>query len=495
MAYGGERAWTDAALGDKGGVDVVVLESEDELRAFLEAAGAREGNASTKIVRGSGRRALMAVWYDAQRPAASELRVAAGVAQLAADGRPVDLFLQGVRTDARAALVVRVAKECFRLSTVGSLARVTFLGAGSRDRGDAAERLARNIRDAAELVNLPSNVVFPSSLARRLAAWAPAARVRVQVLEGAALRRAGLGLLEGIGRSGEHGPCALVVAPSGQGKTRARTMARTRTTTTTRPLVLLVGKGVTYDSGGLALKPLRSMTDMHSDMTGAAVAAAVARCFEFGAAPGCAFDVALVLPMAENLVSARAVRPGDVLVAADGTRVEVNNPDAEGRLLLADAIAYGCARFRPDAVVDFGTLTGSAAAAHPSLDAAFYAEDDAAAAALLEPAAGPRLGERAWRMPPWGAEDDWRVGSSVADCRNSEPGAAADGYLAAVFLRRFVPEALRARWVHVDLAQTRSATGDMFTCGGVELGVRLLPRLAALAAADAKKKKKKTKTH
>ncbi len=445
-----------------------MLEREASLRGFLEAVGAREGDASTKLLRGRGRGPLMAVWYDAARPAASAERVAVGVAQLAGDdaARPVSLYLHGVEArDARAAIVLRLANELFRTSGMPQaegMQRVTFFGLGSRGDGEAAEALGACALEAAELVNLPSNVLYPRALAGRLASWLGACG-RVTVLEGPALRRARLGLVEGVGGSGEHAPCVLVLEPARRDRTR--------------PLVLLVGKGVTYDSGGLALKPLPAMAGMQGDMAGAAVAAAVAR-LSCGAGDR-PFDVAAVLPMAENLVSARAVRPSDVLRACDGTTVEVNNPDAEGRLLLADAVAYGCARFSPDAVVDFGTLTGTAEGLHPGLQAAFYAEDDRVARAVSD--AGEAAGERAWRMPPWGGEDEHLLSSTTADCRNTVPGTRADGYVAALFIRRFVPPELRARWVHIDLASYSSATGGLLVCGGAALGARLLPGLAVLA--------------
>jgi leucyl aminopeptidase len=466
-------------------VDVVVLQDAGELRALLAAAGAREANASSKIVEAGSGRALMAVWYDAERPHASAERVATGVAQLldADADAAVELYLAGVAdAAARAAIALCVSKECFRMplpmpatsaaAAASAPARVTFHGAGSRAVGEGAARVAAASAAAAELENLPGNVLYPSELARRLAAWFPA-RATTLFAGVAELRRRGFGLVAGVGAGGERPPCVAVVdlssARRGGGRASGRPEARKR--------VLLVGKGVTYDSGGLALKPLHAMLGMHGDMSGAAVAAAVARCV----AAELDVDVVLVLPMAENLVSARAVRPGDVLTAHGGTTVEVTNPDAEGRLLLADALAYGCRRFRPDAVVDFATLTHTAETLHPALEAAFYAEDERVAAAVV--AAGEASGERAWRMPPWGAQDAHLVASNVADCRNAVAGPAglAGGYLAAVFLRRFVPPELCARWVHVDLSMARSRTAGLLTGGGVALGVRVV---AALLAAD-----------
>ena len=234
---------------------------------------------------------------------------------------------------------------------------------------------------------------------------------------------------------------------------------------------MLIGKGITYDSGGLSLKPPGAMYGMHGDKAGAAAAAMV---FAAAAADPAFRDARLVclLPVAENAVGPDALRPGDVVTAVNGLRVEVVDPDAEGRLVLADALAYSTA-FRPDLVVDFATMTGVGATIHPGVTAALYTGSDRLAA--MASAAGERSGERVWRMPPWPEYDD-EIESLVpgAELRNAGWAPESDGYMAALFLRRFVPESCRdSCWVHLDICKNDVGNG-VFVGSGVVLGIQLL---------------------
>jgi leucyl aminopeptidase len=205
----------------------------------------------------------------------------------------------------------------------------------------------------------------------------------------------------------------------------------------------MVGKGITFDSGGLALKPLDSMVRMKYDMAGAAAVLGA-----FSALPALDPPVRIValVAAAENLPGPASFRPGDVVRMLDGTTVEVTNTDAEGRLVLADALAYA-RRFAPAAVVDLATLTGAVRVALGPWAAGLFTDDDALAAALLE--AGAASGERLWRMPCWD-EVAGELRSDVADLVNSA-GRDGGAVIAAVFLKRF---AAGLRWAHLDIAST-----------------------------------------
>jgi leucyl aminopeptidase len=229
--------------------------------------------------------------------------------------------------------------------------------------------------------------------------------------------------------------------------------------------VVVIGKGVTFDSGGLSLKPADGMVRMKYDMSGAA---AVIGLFHLLPAIDPPFPVVGLIPSAENMPGGKALRPGDVVRTLDGTTVEVTNTDAEGRLLLADALGYA-RRLEPACVVDLATLTGAIRIALGGLAAGLFTPDDDLAAELL--AASQSTGERIWRMPVW-EEYEAELRSDTADLMNSgsRDGGAA---IAAAFLARF---ARGMRWAHLDIASTAWATADRpdQPRGPTGFGVRLL---------------------
>jgi leucyl aminopeptidase len=241
--------------------------------------------------------------------------------------------------------------------------------------------------------------------------------------------------------------------------------------------VVLVGKGITFDSGGLSLKPNDAMKAMKTDMAGgAAVIAAMSALASLGVPD----KVTGLVPAAENLPSGQAYRPGDVLTMFGGRTVEVLNTDAEGRLVLADAIAYADAHLEPDLIVDLATLTGAARVALGSSRAALYSTSEELAAALL--AAGEASGDRLWRMP-LAQEYRQALDSPVADLSNvprEPPGAGS--ITAALFLREFTGT---RPWAHLDIAAAaRSGSDDgELSAGGTGFGARLLLRWLAESAA------------
>jgi leucyl aminopeptidase len=216
--------------------------------------------------------------------------------------------------------------------------------------------------------------------------------------------------------------------------------------------VALVGKGVTFDTGGIDIKPAARMEEMKGDMAGAAVVAgtmlALAMRKETRAVVG-------VVPLVENMPSGASYRPGDVVRAYDGRTIEIIDTDAEGRLILADALAYTARRFKPRAIVDMATLTGSVIAALGHLYAGIFANDETLAASLV--AAGRPVGERLWRLP-LDPDYDVHLKSDIADIRQVAPDEeSADAVHAAQFLQGFVAG---APWAHLDIAGVEYLRGE-----------------------------------
>jgi leucyl aminopeptidase len=232
--------------------------------------------------------------------------------------------------------------------------------------------------------------------------------------------------------------------------------------------VVLVGKGITFDTGGISLKPRESMKLMRKDMAGAAAVVAAT----LGVADlGLPMRVTALAPLAENAVSGSAYRPGDVITHYDGTTSESTNSDAEGRLVLADALGYAVARLAPDVVIDLATLTGANAVALGRRTAALYSHDDELAAALT--AAGEAVGERMWRLP---LPDDYveYLHSDIAD-RHSSPARGAGSVVAALYLREFLGDRV-THWAHLDTSAPSWAdtTADDQVKGATGWGARML---------------------
>ncbi len=315
--------------------------------------------------------------------------------------------------------------------------------------------IAESLGFARDLVNTPPRDLPPAVLAERAAAYARPAGVTVEILDEKALAKGGYGGITAVG----------------QGSTRPpRLVAMRWTPQTSGGHVALVGKGITFDSGGLSLKPPTAMETMKDDMAGAAAVAAVVV-----AAARLALPVTVTgwLCCAENMPSGSAIRPGDVLTMLSGTRVEVLNTDAEGRLVLADGL-HRAAADEPDALVDVATLTGAALVALGPKIAGLMANDDAFRDRVQ--AAAGAAGEDVWPMPlPRELRD--RLDSAVADLANVPPTAGRDAGMltAGLFLQEFVPDALP--WAHLDIAgpawNAGEASGDVAK-GGTGFGVRTL---------------------
>ncbi len=331
------------------------------------------------------------------------------------------------------------------------------------DDGDGARRVRRAVtRSRAQLVaralaHTPSNTKNPAWLARQARTLAGRSGLGVKVWDERALRREGFGGLLAVG-GGSATPPRLVRLEHAPEHAEAST-----------PHVVLVGKGITFDTGGLQVKPADGMLGMKTDMSGAAVVLAV-----LGACTELEVPVRVtgLLALAENAVGGAAYRPGDVVTQYGGTTVEIGNTDAEGRIVLADALAYADAHLDPDVLVDVATLTGAARIALARVMAPVFATDEALASALV--AAGGSSGETLWRMP---LADTYRraLDSDVADLTHIAPGVGAGAVTAALFLREFVGQ---RRWAHLDIAGTGRSDVDAGTTakGGTGFGTRLLLR-------------------
>ena len=336
----------------------------------------------------------------------------------------------------------------------------------ARTLAPAVERGARWAEAAClarDLINTPGQDLVPERLAARAREIGRDTGARVDVLGVPQLERLGMGALLAVGRGSLHPPRLIVLDRPARGTRAPR--RRTRAGAASGPTVVLIGKGVTFDTGGISLKPRENMHRMKYDMAGAAAVLGV-----FSALPDLdlPFRVVGIIPSAENMPGGRALKPGDVVRSMDGTTIEVTNTDAEGRLLLADALGYA-RRFAPVAVVDLATLTGAITLALGHLAAGLFTGDETLAAELG--AAADASGERVWRMPLW---DDYapEMRSDTADILNS---AAREGgaCLAAIFLKRF---AGGMPWAHLDIAGTAWAPVDRphEPRGGTGWGVRLL---------------------
>jgi leucyl aminopeptidase len=311
-------------------------------------------------------------------------------------------------------------------------------GSGGR-RGLAGALAAGQVRAAAtnlarDLSNEPANALHPADLAAAARKLLAGKGVTVKVKDEKELAKEGFGGIIGVGQGAEHPPRLIELRYAPKGATGE---------------VVLVGKGITFDSGGLSLKPPDSMRTMKTDMSGAA--AVLATMSALGDLE-VAVNVTGYLAAAENMPSGAATRPGDVLTMKNGKTVEVLNTDAEGRLVMADALALGAAA-RPDAIIDVATLTGACAVALGNRYSGLMANDEALAAELLEAAA--EAGEPTWRLPlPPEYHKD--IESDLADLKN-----VGDRYGGALFAGLFLQEFVDGRpWAHLDIAGPARAEAD-----------------------------------
>ena len=310
---------------------------------------------------------------------------------------------------------------------------ITVVGTASSSDVEGARVSAEAVWRVRDLVSLPPNVLHPQSFVQRVSAMAASLDVSLEVLDEKALRDQGYGGLTAVGQGSNNPPRLMVLRWSPPGAKKH---------------IALVGKGITFDSGGLSLKPANSMVGMKYDMTGAAVVSAVALASAASATPTA---VTAWVCLAENMPSGSAARPNDVITIKNGTTVEILNTDAEGRLVLADGLSAASAE-NPDLIIDVATLTGAARVALGERYAGLMGSDDAVS--QVREAAG-RVGELVWPMP---LPEELRslLKTDVADIANAKPGNTLGGMLlAGLFLQEFIgkdAQGNRVPWAHLDIA-------------------------------------------
>ena len=342
----------------------------------------------------------------------------------------------------------------------GKLIRALTVLEPDRRSGAAARDGARLGRIAAEatclardLINEPANVVTPTFLARRAAEIAKGGGLTVRVLERAECAKMGMGAYIGVAQGSEEPPkfIHLTYAP----KRRARRR------------VVVIGKGITFDSGGLDLKTADGMLRMKGDMSGAAAVLGLFQALPLLRLP---VEVHGLIAATENMPSGTAQRPGDIVRAMNGLTIEIGNTDAEGRLTLADALAYAVKHIKPDEMIDLATLTGAVVIALGLGVSGVMANDDGLAARVLAAADG--AGERMWRLP---LHDEYKDGlkSEVADLNNISSQRGAGAIVAGLFMREFTEG---VPWAHLDIAGTAFTERELplGPRGGTGVGVRTL---------------------
>jgi leucyl aminopeptidase len=320
------------------------------------------------------------------------------------------------------------------------LKKITFGIDGHNEQAVAEEALAQGLAIAEgmalakNLGNLPPNICHPTYVAEQAQAMAREFKLDCEILERADMEKLGMHSLLSVAQ-GSHQPPKLIVLHHKGGKTGEKP-------------VVLVGKGVTFDTGGISLKPAPDMDEMKFDMCGAA---GVLGTMQAVARMKLPLNLTVIVPATENMPGGGATRPGDIVTSMSGQTIEILNTDAEGRLILCDALTYA-ERFDPDTVIDVATLTGACVVALGEVASGLFANKDTLARKLLE--AGEVAHDRAWHMPLW---DDYQeqLKSPFADMGNIG-GRLAGAVTAACFLSRFTK---KYDWAHLDIAGTANKSG------------------------------------
>ena len=421
-------------------------ESVGEIEVALQALGAKAGPEQlTRLhVPSLPVSSVLAVGLGSERDEwpAETIRRAAGVAARSLSGVSavittlselhLEAAIEGLILGSYQMHEFRSAKT---LPSEPMLSKITALSTarGAKASAERAVAIASAVATARDLVNTPPSHLHPAEFAQRAKALGTAAGLQVQILDEKALAKGGYGGVIGVGKGSSNPPRLVRLTYRGATGRKGRRKA---------PVVALIGKGITFDTGGISIKPAAQMHHMTSDMAGAA---AVVATMVLAADRGLPIDVIATVPMAENMPSATAQRPGDVLTQYGGTTVEVLNTDAEGRLILADAIVRAC-EDKPDYLIETSTLTGAQTVALGARIPGVMGSDEFRdrVAALSQ-----REGENGWPMPlPDELKDDLK--STVADLANISSQRFAGMLVAGVFLREFVADGVQ--WAHIDIA-------------------------------------------
>lgn len=475
------------------GAHVVLATTGAKLGAAAQAADVRAGGAISRALKASRFNGELAEIIDILAPAGGKLSrlIVAGIGDAdkadslkfellggALAGRflasgegqltlAVDDGFKAGSADAAAALATGLILRSYRFDRYRtkepqtrkpSLTRASILCSDYKQANSAfsaAESIASGVFFTRDLVSEPANVLTPKEFATRLKALTALGLV-VDVLGEKEMRKLGMGALLGVAQGSVNEPQLVIMRWNGLG-------ARSKT-----PPVAFIGKGVTFDTGGISIKPAAGMEQMKWDMGGAG---AVAGAMVALARRKAKAHVVGVVGLVENMPSGTAQRPGDVVTSLSGQTVEVINTDAEGRLVLCDALWYTQDRFKPSLMIDLATLTGAIMISLGHEHAGLFANNDDLARQLV--GAGLATGDKLWRMP-MGEAYDKLINTPIADMKNVGPREAGS-ITAAQFLKRFVRD---IPWAHLDIAGTVWSDKDslLWEKGATGYGVRLLDR-------------------
>lgn len=344
-----------------------------------------------------------------------------------------------------------------------ALKNLTFQHLGSKDPVERPQQIisrasvmAQAQAEARRLADMPPNLLYPESFAEEAKVAAMRHKLKITVWESEKIALEGAGGLLAVGRGSRRGPVMVILEYPGRAAGKDP--------------VALVGKGVTFDSGGLCIKPAENMRLMKSDMSGAAAVLSAVCAAEELRLPQALLGV---MPLAENMPDGDAWRPGDIVRTLSGHSVEVVNTDAEGRMVLADGLTLA-QKYHPARVIDIATLTGACQVALGQSVAGLFSNDDLLASEIAE--AGRRTGEDFWRMPLYAPYED-ELKSDLADFRHTGVRGGGPAINAALFLQRFVKAPLP--WAHLDIAGTARSLKKSPSCpeGATGFGVRTLLKL------------------
>ncbi len=393
----------------------------------------------------------------------TQLRRALGKAARAARGlkkTEIAVALAGLNIEAATeALILGLARyiEFKKDKDATEIETITLLSPDAAT-SEAAIARAQIIANATlkcrHLVNTPSNLKSPELFAQVAREIGEESGLQVTVWDEQKIQDEKMGALYAVGKGSDNPPRFIVIeyAPAG---------------TENDAPICLVGKGISFDTGGYSLKPSASMEEMKDDMAGAGIVLSVMSAVK---AAGIQKRVFGIVASAENMISGNAQRPGDIITARDGTTIEVLNTDAEGRLVLADALVWASEQ-KPAAIVDFATLTGAIGIALGQEGAGLFSNDDDLSAQLI--ASSETVGEPIWRFPLWDAYDD-KMKGKISDLKNISGDRYAGSITAAVFLRHFVGEGIA--WAHLDVAAVSIVKTEkhLTALGATGFGVRLV---------------------
>lgn len=464
-------AGSDRRSLDNLGSDRAAVEASARAQRFEGEAG----GAAEVFVENGGRRVLL-VGTGSNGEASAEKLGGTAVSRLLLSGEThgvIDLSGASYSADAAAEVALAAALRAWRYDRYRTklkdkqkptLAEVTIVGAPAEAETRWNERYRPVYEGASltrELVTEPANIIYPESFVERCRERMEAAGLELEVLDGARMAELGMGALMGVAMGSVREPRLLIMRWNGGEKGASP--------------VVFVGKGVTFDTGGISIKPAAGMESMKWDMGGAG---AVAGAMLALAGRKAKANVVGICGLVENMPDGKAQRPGDVVTSMNGQTIEVINTDAEGRLVLCDAMTYAQQQFRPKVMIDLATLTGAMVISLGHEYGGVFSNDDGLAAELQ--AAGTATGDKLWRMP-LGEAYDRLIDSPIADIKNVGPREGGS-ITAAQFLQRFVDDGVK--WAHLDIAGMvwSDKPGSTFDKGATSFGVRLLDEYVAATA-------------